>query len=1209
MGVDTRKPLLPAPTESSIQPTSGDLTPTELATDISRRTDRTSYSIPEDGSPVTISTRKRRETHDKDRESTLTRASHQSQTSLLIEYFEGGKGSKVHLKPSVRVKVTPSAARKLKDTKDHVQITEAGSGRKPSYTRRISLGPNSVEEQQIAENTDDRSISSYTSAAEESSLAGRAPPIEIEVMHRTQGSDLSGASMSGDHQIQQNGSEISSMPPDSMLEGTPTNLNPQRQRSRSISKDPALATKDTLKTLSRRRSRSLSRERITQKVIEKPGSKSREVSSGKHRHGGKSRSRSVSKEQLSESVRSLKRRSSRQHREDEIPSGAESSLLSTSQFSPKRKSGDQYSFRSGTSKSSLNNPKLLETVEDAIRRLILPELTALKHEQRTQQNRRKFEESNRDSIVSGSSLSRGEIGRRVSKHASAPDVSAKPKVVLNQDGNDPGTVLSGNSVKGKSGARREKEQLNASERSYDRGIPEEAVIRDDEKVPRKKSKDGHRIRDVAVGAIAGGVLTTAALRHHDSKSSIDKRERVKRRSKSRSRSVSISGDTEEIFQKHDVPPMPMRSEINESDLTRDSILSEQTSSPISERRQKEVRELSRGSPREVLSPVSRTPPRTPLAIQRGLNTFHSNYSREDATAQSVQGPRSPRSPYDKIHRSNTWETPLVGAVLHSGAAATANHLSNRPGKGDDHSYATHSNGRVLSPIQSDVDYKEDRERPNRDSFRQTHSSGSLSSLNRNARKNSAISIGSLSSAASTNFARSKRPQGINLENEEDILEQHGLRDSELDQDREVSRDSSVDEWYDRQHEQNEHYRHSLDDSSYRDSVIDIKHLTNYTDDSLDAPYLDKVAAAQHVQGVGANPEYIHTPIAVESAVASLHDSSILGAQSSQSARSRLGERSYLDSPNGGQQTPDRRNSFEPEAHSYEHEIDMRPSSHGERRSVSDRSYNLEDTKSPRQSVARSLDEEQEHIPMGTSGMPIPDDPLPEIGMGVDSESDINTNPSIIQGPGLPHDDREPWLIQSASPRSREGQWTRSDNTSAHNSLKAAAAVMLSAAAGVSAGKAVASRTGDREKELAASEHEQDMAEHDYEHSMNHDFGPMQDSYTGSQPIPTPTMNKDEGYISAPNARSPGAATPDQKPNRLGMFEDEEMDDMMDGDDPFLSGTHARHLSGNSHGMPSPLYDSATGRGIDRIQSKDVVALMDHVSLRPQSICSWLIPCS
>ena len=217
------------------------------------------------------------------------------------------------------------------------------------------------------------------------------------------------------------------MPPDSMLEGNPESLTPRRNRSRSLSRSANAVTNDTLKTPSRRRSRSLSRERLTQKVIEKLGNKPREASSGRRRHGSKARSRSISNEQIAESLKSPKRRSSRHHHDDEITSGVDSSILTSSQLSSRRKSGDQYSFRSGTSKSSINNPKLLETVEDAIRRLILPELTTLKQEQKMQQNRHKFEQDSRDPVASESASSR-DITRRVSKHASAPDVSIKPKV-------------------------------------------------------------------------------------------------------------------------------------------------------------------------------------------------------------------------------------------------------------------------------------------------------------------------------------------------------------------------------------------------------------------------------------------------------------------------------------------------------------------------------------------------------------------------------------------------------------------------------------------------------------------------------------------------------------------------------------------------------------------------------------------------------------
>jgi hypothetical protein len=122
MGVDSRKaPPLPAPTETD-STTGG----TELE---SRVTEKTTYSLPSDGSPVTIPTKK---TH-------KGLGSNKSQTSLLIEYFEGGKGSHAESRrPSVRVKVTPSSkSSKSRSSNDHIQITERKGTRKPSYTKRI----------------------------------------------------------------------------------------------------------------------------------------------------------------------------------------------------------------------------------------------------------------------------------------------------------------------------------------------------------------------------------------------------------------------------------------------------------------------------------------------------------------------------------------------------------------------------------------------------------------------------------------------------------------------------------------------------------------------------------------------------------------------------------------------------------------------------------------------------------------------------------------------------------------------------------------------------------------------------------------------------------------------------------------------------------------------------------------------------------------
>lgn len=1191
MGVETRKPPLPAPTESStLQTSGGSGEEADLATDLSRRTDRTSYSIPEDGSPVTIPTKKRRGSRDKGRESALTHASHHSQTSLLIEYFEGGKGPNVHSRPSVRVKVTPSAARKIKDTNEHVQVTTSRGSRKPSYTRRISLGPHSTGERQATESADDKSISSYTSAAEESSLAHRYPPVEVEIMHRDQDSDLSGPNLAREERYTHvNPSDISSMPPDSMLEGKAGSVTPRRG-SRSTSRD-AVVTTDTLKTPSRRRSRSLSKERLAHKAMEKLAGRPREVSGGKHKRSSKIRSRSVSNEQLAEDVKNRRRRSSKGYREDELASGAESSLLTTSQLSPRRESGDQYSFRSGTSKSSINaNPRLLETVENAIRRLIMPELETLKQEQKMQQSRQKFDRDSRGSVDSGRSVSRTDLSRKLSKHASAPDVSGKPEVFLNRDEHNAGTLLSGDSIKGRKESRRDRYSNSPSERRSERDMSEETVIRDAEKPSRKRSKE-HRLRDGAAGAMAGGVLTAAALNHHDlkhndSRSSIDREKRRRRRSKgSHSRSASNAESTEEIFNKHDVPPMPMRSDIHSSDVTRDSILSEQTDvtlSPSEERiHTAEIRQVSRGEPREILSPASRTPTRTTQDTRRGgLGTHHNNLSHGDLAEGS---PRSNRSFHDEEHHSKFVEAGVVGAAAGT-AGLTAHNLSDRNDQYDRHEFAYQHESRGLSPIQS-VSSRQESE-INRQSFGHK---GSLSSLKQHLKKGSAASMRSLTSPVSVDMTRSNRPKGINFEPGEDVLAQ--LRDSKFTEGEYSDKDPAMDEWLEQEHEKNDRYR---DSGSYRDSMIDYKHMTNYTDDSMDVPYLDKVTAAQERQTVGAgrNPDYRSTPVAVESAVASLLETSVIS--------SKQGERSFAGSREQDRMEADAERELAQGSGEKLHEHQTKSSS--------ERLYNydrLSAKDSPRQSIAKSLDERDEHIPMGASGLPVADDPIPEIGHGLHSDSEISTNPSIIQGPmgGYQSDNLDHWPNKSTPPQSKGEFLSRSKDSSAHDSLKAAAAGFLSAAV-------IASGRGSLEeqrksREMSIHDDYQSGVHDEYETNAKHDSSSIRESYMAAGSAPSPP--KDEGYISGPQrgAASPGISFRDAK-----AFNDRGLDAMTEDEDPFISRGHDRHLSTNSHGlahgMGSPLYDSATGGGIDRIQSKDIVALMDHVSENPD-LCHSSLP--
>src|SRR5450432_2828967 len=263
MGVEgQRAPPLPAPTDSNIG--------TELETDISRVTNKTSQTIPEDGTPVVVSTRKKG--HHRDVES-LTRANHPSATSLLIEYFEGGKGKETeNRKPSVRVKVTPSSKSRSRSRNEHVQITERTGTRRPSRTQRIDLHSKGTRADGEG---DTKSVSSYASATEESNVSRN---VEIEVMPRSH-SPLIPTGRDNIKEVQHLGSDVSSMPADSFLDGK--TRSPERKRSRSFTRGEALAAgaatglataaiADALHTPSRRRSRSLSRERVVaQKAVEK----------------------------------------------------------------------------------------------------------------------------------------------------------------------------------------------------------------------------------------------------------------------------------------------------------------------------------------------------------------------------------------------------------------------------------------------------------------------------------------------------------------------------------------------------------------------------------------------------------------------------------------------------------------------------------------------------------------------------------------------------------------------------------------------------------------------------------------------------------------------------------------------------------------------------------------------------------------------------
>ncbi|KAL2216260.1 hypothetical protein M432DRAFT_634109 [Thermoascus aurantiacus ATCC 26904] len=1114
MGVDTRRHVLPAPTESIVDTTGGSTTATDIATDVSRRTDKTSYSIPDDGSPITISTR-RRSQHHRDESSKLSRTSHQSQTSLLIEYFEGGKGSgNLNSRPSIRVKVTPSAARKLKDGNDHIQITE--SGRKPIYTRRISLTTPSKQKQQLPDSGgDDASTSSYNSAAEDNNPTPRRPPLEIEFVDRDQKSEHDTYSRDSRHLPAP--SDISTMPPDSILD-EPLTSGPRRKRSQSLGREEEHERNDLLKAPSRRRSRSLSRERIAHKVAEKLSSTPRDISNSKHRHG----SHSASRDYLEEDTAKSPRRHSHRYREEDIPPSAESSLLSSS--ASRRRSGDRHSFQSGTSRSSLNNPKLLETVEDAIRRLILPELKELKKDQKIAANTSRFDS---EASESRGSTSKDESGRRPSKHSSAPEVT-KPTVVLNKDSKDEGIVLSEESPVGRKENRRQKDAESPPENVYVRGARPE--LREDERLRRQRSRG---LRDAEAAGIVGNALTAAALRHHDSRSDLDRRERRKRRSRSRAGSVHLT-ETELVFQKHNVPPMPLRSDID-SEVTRDSILSQRTEETVGPR---QVRDVSRGSPRENGSAGSNTPTRN------AFGTHHSNLSTHDV---SVHG----NSPRDLRKKSHSPTAKLFLSDDHSDHDDT------------EREYDERTKQRALSPIQS-VASDHTEVHVEHDKARDAPHSDSEVGLKPEPR----LSIDSLSSPPSTYLAKSRRQQAL-LDREKSKQNGGG---AELGY--EESRNPSKEEEENWEKESGESEpeeddggrRRSTAEASSDDPRIDAKRMTNYTDDSLDAPYLDKVTSGQQVaDGHGANPEYVHTPVAVESAVASLLESSVVDNAFPSANHSRPDSRGRPASP---------RSSIQGTPRGFHGSDRGSPLKYRQDASSPDETScpRRMGATSPPQSVSQSVeDEEEKDEPphMGATALPGAGSPMPEAEHVADSESEINTNPSIIQGPigGISHENRDHWPYNPTPPRTKDVEMPSGQNGEQGP---------MAPGAGMTAG------------------YDQPYYQPNYGNSYNFDnYGQPRDGYMAEHMILTPPGAKDEGYISAANARSPSIASPDPQNKVFGGGDSGYGGLFGSADDSFGQ----RHFSGYSQGIPSPLYDGATGGGIDRIQSKDIIALMEHLTVR------------
>jgi len=453
----------------------------------------------------------------------------------------------------------------------------------------------------------------------------------------------------------------------------------------------------------------------------------------------------------------------------------------------------------------------------------------------------------------------------------------------------------------------------------------------------------------------------------------------------------------------------------------------------------------------------------------------------------------------------------------------------------------------------------------------SHSAASVSSAGRKAdrvpsKQPSDLSIQSLDSRPSTRAARTrKRPQGVNLEHTKEVF---GEPDTPRD----------ADEFFEQNHEQNEKYRREYEASLEGSPTMDQRRLTGLTEESAEGQYPEReerLSLTEDIRKVGSNPEYVHTPLAVESAVASLIEPSNISFPSTTSSPVKKSRLSRV-SP-----APEYAYIAE-DTELHEHPSQERWTAiRGQAQTLAGRSGA---ENSPRQSLSHSIHEEPKmHASAISTG-----DMEPEFGYAMDDESEVITNPSIIKGPlgGGEYDDREDELLS----RHEEREQTPRSYGKAAIAGGAAAAALAATAASHSRNQSPATYDGQRES----------IVTNEYELHYESPKQPPQSAYFRERtPSRSPGIWKDEGYSSA---NHPGGITPDLR-NRPKFMDDEALSNFdetpVEGADPFAPAEsgHARHFSGNSHGIDSPLYDAATGNGLDRIQSKDIVALMDHLTVR------------
>jgi hypothetical protein len=1167
MGVDTRKSLpLPAPTETETTASPTEITATELS---KPGDEKSTYSLPEDGSPVTIPTRGHK--------------ANRSQTSLLIEYFEGSKSDR---KPSIRVRLTPSK----KGKGDHIQVTETKGSRKASLTHRIPLDEAISSRQIELPGPDDAdSMASYASATEESNVSRNPIDIEIErgQRRRRPASPLIPSTVS----YQPNASEISAIPADSFLDGSGPSTDVRRASSPSRGNLAAAAATGAAAGVA---ADELVSGR-TRKDRARPMEKSREKSDRKRRT--KSRTSSVSEPAPIEDVRSTRRRSSRSHPQESAISG-ESSVLS-SNLSPSHRSMDVHSMRSGTSKSSINNPKLLETVEDAIRRLILPELSALKREQSKR-------ESRRGSITStGTSVSREDISvdrRRSSGQRS--DITRdgqRPRERRNREARHDYDETSLHSI---------------SRDSLDADYPPEGDIG----TPRRSN---NLVKAAAAGA-AGAALAKGLASGSGDSYQAEKRERRRRRTDTgRSRSVGRDRYAEEY---HDddlqdtaipAPPMPLMSEINPSELTRTSILSADSDRPQSASEElTPVRTVPGGGLQTLGAQHANVSHGDLNALPRGKSEFSEEYETDEygrkvplnryheddyEESRDVAGDSNeyPETGYDNSYYSTQDVPPPLKYVPYqagarglspipsvSGYTEGGSEAPRRNSRSDvyspdrhRHSRSVHSLDSVPSNMRS-ADFDDRSLRSPTTDYRNSALTDDASDLSRLPAHHTLQGVG----AANPNIVHPSNPgleSAVASLVDGSMLEQSVLTSGSGYDYAAGARDSNIS--YDAQSKGQSSRGPSPTKMSVdsRHEYVDERHATPGARSQDQSQEFSEYEPDEHGRKVP-RTKHKHSFTASDEAAITAGAVAVLAEMKRQERNQPTVEDAPIEGFVG--EGVNRNKSFK------ERTMDGRE---------------------PRSTPAHSIDRLTYDEQMSATGVPDMKNPMPEIGY-VDDNSSIA--PSMVE---------ERLDGQRVTDDEYDGRETPTQQHYDDGHLSddgkglGIAQDVLPVAAGAAAAAAVA---GGARAALHSREPSQDMDEwHRTSDDRKRDTlvtNPYEDTSpinnlnlndnilrsrdlepTFNSPYPADNANfggkYDEGYMSNGGAQTP--INHDGKGKAVGFINSVEPV----AEDPFYEPgkNHARHLSGMSQGMASPFYDASTGAGIERIENKDIVALMQHLMVR------------